>query len=440
MTSSAPRLSGPSGFTVFIHLPGQAEAVPAGLIELLEQGADILQSRFRYGRRYAERRQCLALDPLTLALPGPGVDIERAPPAGRHGPLAEFGVIRDAAPDRWGRRVIENKLKKTGPLPESEYLRHAGSNRSGALDFRAAPDSPASGGALAQLLDLAYLQEAAERIDAGEPLPAQLAGIFEAGSSMGGARPKAVVEADGRQWLAKFGLPGDPFNMPLIEYATLELARACGLNVPALRLEWLGPKRPVMLIERFDREALPEGYARRHFLSALSLLACHEADSPHMGYADISQAIATHSAAACIRNDQRELFARMVFNILVHNNDDHLRNHGFLHDSAVGGLRLSPLYDVLPTPSLAQERHLHLGVGTAGRLASLPNAMSRHGVFALTRPLATEIVHNIAGVVREWKQRFEELGVPSAEIDHVATAFRHPSESGLNEIKSFTAE
>lgn len=420
-----------SEFTVFIHLPGQLEAVPAGRLELLEQGADTLQSRFRYGRRYAERKQCLALDPLTLALPGPGVDTERAPPAGRNGALAEFGVIRDAAPDRWGRRVIENKLRKTGPLPESEYLRHAGGNRTGALDFRAAPDSPTSHGPLAQVLDLAYLQEAAERIDAGEPIPAQLAGIFDAGSSMGGARPKAVVEVDGRQWLAKFALPGDPFCIPLIEYATLELARAAGLQVPALRLEWLGPARPVMLIERFDRAPAPGGYTRRHFLSALTLLACHESDSPHMSYADLSLAIATHGAAAAIRTDQHELFARMVFNVLVHNNDDHLRNHGFLFDPTIGGLRLSPLYDVLPTPSHAQERHLHLGVGTEGRLATLPNAMSRHGIFALTRPQASEIVQRVAGVVREWKQRFEEWGVPGVEIDRVASAFRRSKELGL---------
>ncbi|GAB4062512.1 HipA domain-containing protein [Uliginosibacterium sediminicola] len=420
-------------FAVFIHLPDQLEATPAGLLELLEQAADTVQSHFRYGRRYAERRNRLALDPLSLALPGPGIDVPRTPPTGRHGALKEFGVIRDAAPDRWGRRVIENKLQKSGPLPESEYLRHAGSNRSGALDFRAAPDSPASNSPLAQVLDLAYLQEAAERIDIGDQIPARLAGIFDAGSSMGGARPKAVVEADDRQWLAKFALPNDPFNIPLIEYATLELARAAGLQVPALRLEWLGA-RPVLLIERFDRERLPGGYARRHFLSALTLLACHEADSPHMSYADLSHAIATHGAAAAIRADQHQLFARMVFNILVHNNDDHLRNHGFLFDPSIGGLRLSPLYDVLPTPSLAQERHLHLGVGKQGRLATLPNAMSQHGVFALTRPQASGIMQHIAAVVREWKQRFEELGVPGEEIDRVASAFRHPRELGLEAL------
>ncbi|MBS1209697.1 MAG: hypothetical protein H6R19_2095 [Proteobacteria bacterium] len=424
-----------SEFAVFIHLPGQTEAVPAGLLELLEQGADTQQSRFRYGRRYAERKHCLALDPLTLTLPGPGVDAVRTPPVGRYGPLAEFGVIRDAAPDRWGRRVIENKLRKTGPLPESEYLRHAGSNRTGALDFRVAPDSVAAPGPLAQVLDLAYLQEAAERIDLGEQIPARLTSIFDAGSSMGGARPKAVVEADGRQWLAKFALPTDPFSIPLIEYATLELARSAGLQVPALRLEWLSPTRPVLLIERFDRESVPGGYARRHFLSALTLLACHEADSPHMSYADLSHAIATHGAAAAIRADQHQLFARMVFNILVHNNDDHLRNHGFLFDPAIGGLRLSPLYDVLPTPSLAQERHLHLGVGKQGRLATLPNAMSQHGVFALTRTQASGIVQHIAAVVREWKQRFEELGVPGEQIDRVASAFRHPRELGLEALR-----
>ncbi len=199
-------------FAVFVYLDGQAEAVPAGLLDLLEQNSQVLQSQFGYGRRYVERRQAMELDPLTLALPGAGTGGKREPPMTQGGRLTEFGVFRDAAPDRWGRRVIENKLRRTGPLAESDYLRHAGSNRSGALDFRSAPTVPESTGTLAQILDLAYLQEAVERIDAGEPVPAKLEKIFDAGSSMGGARPKAVVEAHGRQcWRSsRCGPTGSP--------------------------------------------------------------------------------------------------------------------------------------------------------------------------------------------------------------------------------------
>lgn len=423
-----------SEFAVFLYLDGAHEAVPAGLLNLVEDGDKLLQSRFRYGRRYAERRQAIALDPLTLALPGPGEDAEREPPLTTGGRLAEFGVIRDAAPDGWGRRVIENRLRRTGPLPESVYLRHAGSNRTGALDFRDTPTSPATAGALAQVVDLGYLQEAAERIDAGEPIPARLEKIFDAGTSMGGARPKAVVEVDGRQWLAKFSLPSDKWSMPDVERATLLMAAKAGLKVAEVRAADVGQRRRAVLVERFDRHRVGEHYVRHHFLSALTLLARHESESHHASYAEISQAIATHGAASCLKADQAELFGRMVFNILVHNNDDHLRNHGFVFDAAAGGWRLSPLYDVVPATSVAEERFLHLGVGEQGRLATLTNAMTRRGVFGLTRPQAIEHIERISSVVREWKQHFEEVGVSADDIDRIATAFRKPRSLGLEEL------
>lgn len=417
-------------FAVFAYLPDQVDGVPAGLLDLFEKDDELLQSDFRYGRRYVQRKHALALDPFTLALPGGG-DVNREPMASNR---REFGVFRDAAPDRWGRRVIENKLRKAGPLPESEYLRHAGSNRMGALDFRANIDASESVGLLPQIMDLAYLQEAAERIDAGEAVPSQLSQIFDAGVSMGGARPKAVVEVNQRQWIAKFAMPGDPFVVPDIEFATLELARAAGLDVPALQRHHLGKERPVMLIERFDRERQGERYTRRHFMSGLSMLCRHESESPLCSYAQLSEAIARHGVAAHIRQDQRELFGRMVFNILVNNNDDHLRNHGFMLDPFGRGYRLAPLYDVVPCPGLAHERFLHLGVGLEGRLATLVNAMSRHAVFGLTQRDALEDIVRISSIVREWRVYFEAAGVSARDMARVASAFRHPRDLGLEKL------
>ena len=425
-----------AGFVVFIYPEDQIQAMPAGRLTLVEQGSTLLQSTFGYGRQYVQRRNCLALDPLTLALPGPGPEVIREPPQTSAGQLSEFGVFRDAAPDRWGRRVIENKLRRIGPLAESEYLAHAGSNRVGALDFRQDPRDAELPGQLAQLMDLDYLQEAAERIEAGEPVPARLEQIYDAGPSMGGARPKAVIETDGRQWLAKFALPTDPYSIPQVEYATLLLAREAGLNVPPTRLEHIGANRPVMLIERFDRVPQPNGYTRRHFISALTLLARHETESPYTSYAQIAEAIATNGAAKTIKQDQAELFGRMVFNILVHNNDDHLRNHGFIWSGAANGWQLSPLYDVVPAPTIATERNLHLGVGKEGRLATLPNAMSQHGVFGLSRVQAIAIIERIAVVVREWKNTFDAAGVSGQDIDRVASALRNPRDAGLNHIST----
>lgn len=433
MTSSPT--PGLAEFAVFAYLSDTTSAVPAGLLEMAEHGPQVLRSRFRYGRRYAARPNRIALDSLTLALPGVGVEAFREPPVTLHGALTEFGVFRDAAPDRWGRRVIENKLRQTGPLPESVYLREAGANRTGALDFRVRPDSPEPVGGLARSVDLGYLQEAAERIEAGEPVPARLAAIFDAGPSMGGARPKAVVEHGERQWLAKFAQAGDAFCVPRVERATLLMARAAGLDVPQVEIVDVGAGRPAMLIERFDRYRLGGGYGRRHFVSALTLLARHESESSASTYPEIAEAIARHGAAGHVKSDQAELFGRMIFNILVSNTNDHLRNHGFVYDPQVEGWRLSKLYDVVPMPSHAGERFLHLGVGSQGRAATLPNAMSQHGVFGLTRPAALAIVDRVCSVVREWRVHFEQAGVPGEDIDRVATAFRHPREVGGDALK-----
>lgn len=420
-----------SEFTVFIHLPEQLDAVPAGVLEITEDGNQVLRSVFGYGRRYVERRNRLEIDPLTLALSGRAdanfLGLE--PPITNMGKLTEFGAFRDAAPDLWGRRVIENKLNRPGPLPESAYLAHAGSNRMGALDFRDSPTTPAQAGAVAHQIDLGYLLEASEKVLAGEHLPGRLALLFDAGPSMGGARPKAVIVADGREWLAKFRAQDDRFDVPHVEYATLELARAAGLNVPATRLEEVNGRK-VLLVARFDRETMAGGFARRHFLSALTLLARHESESMHASYQEIALAITRYGAPNILSQDLKELFERMVFNILVNNNDDHLRNHGFLWDPIATGWRLSPLYDVVPAPVIAHTRYLHLAVGTEGRLATLANAMSQHGVFKLTHADAKSSVNRIATVVREWKTYFEQLGVQGKDIDTIENAFRHPRDIG----------
>ena len=140
---------------------------------------------------------------------------------------------------------------------------------------------------------------------------------------------------------------------------------------------------------------------------------------------DLSAALASHGVRGQIARDQTELFSRMVFNILVSNNDDHLRNHGFVYEPRLGGWRLSPLYDVLPRPSLATERHLHLDVGPQGRLATLDNALEAHEMFTLSRAKACEFIADIWRIVREWRVYFESFGVPAAQIEKIAPAFRH---------------
>ena len=244
-------------------------------------------------------------------------------------------------------------------------------------------------------------------------------------------------------WLAKFSSRKDSFDIPAIECAALRLAAAAGLNVPPVAVRTLGARR-LMLIRRFDRYWAEPGQPlandadlmatqpgpgraehRLGFVSGLTLLGCDETESRTKAYTDLAQAVRRYCHPGVIRADNAELFKRMVYNILVSNDDDHLRNHGFVWEPRLAGWRLSPLYDVLPRASHATDRFLHLGVGPQGRLATLDNAVESHGMFTLSRAAACEMVAEVWRVVREWRLHFESFGVLGAEIEKIAPAFRH---------------
>lgn len=418
---------------VFIHLPGATEATPAGRLSFVTApSGELLTSTFQYGKNYRRRDDALDVDPIALPLAGE-TDTPREPP----GNLPLFGAIRDALPDAWGRRVIENQLRVPGnSLGDHELLDHVGSDRPGALDVRRSPESAPASGFLPGIVDLQYLVDAAERIEAGEAVPQQLAAYFQGAPSLGGARPKAAVEHNGRHWIAKFPARNDPFDVPTIEHATLELARCCGLDVPTTDLRHLADGRAIMLIERFDRSPVVTGMARRHMVSALTMLGVAEQDSPNQSYADLADVISRHAPRARIQRDRAELFGRMVFNILVSNDDDHLRNHAFIWESVGGGWGLSPLYDVVPRSSLATDRYLHLSVGPKGRVARLDNALQAAPAFGLQRREAADRIEDIYGVVRTWRTVFEDLAVSSTQCDRVANAFRRGDDIGLAAIRA----
>jgi serine/threonine-protein kinase HipA len=416
---------------VFIHPPGQTEAVPAGRLELIAREGELLTSRFQYGQRYRERADALDVDPVSLPLAGE-TEFAREPVNG----LPLFGAIRDAAPDAWGRRVIENRLNRTGPLPEVDYLDHAGSDRSGALDIRTNRDSPPRESTLPASIDLPWLLEAVERIEAGEPVPAQLSHFFQGGPTMGGMRPKAVIHEGGRQYVAKFPSTTDRrFNVPAVEYATLMLARECGLDVPDIQLIRLDGERAAMLIARFDREPVETGFARRHMVSALTMLGVSEPESPNQSYEGIAGVISSRGPAAHVQRDRVELFKRMVFNILVTNNDDHLRNHAFLFDAEGRGWRLSPLYDVVPSPEVGTDRFLNLAAGPQGRAARLDNALAGAGAYGLRRSEAARIIEELVACTRAWRNTFDACGVSERDSDMVANAFRRAGDIGLQEVE-----
>ncbi len=431
---------------VFAHVG--ARWAPCGQLWLNEEGPNTLASGFAYGLNYLRRTDALEVDPVSLSLNQiQEIAGKRLLPAKG---LVFFGGIRDAAPDAWGRRVIEAKLKvPANSLPESQYLLHAGSNRIGALDIREAiDDAPAQGGNGPH--ELEHLMDAAERIEEGLPIPAHLETIFLDGTALGGARPKASVRDEhGVLWLAKFSSSKDRFDIPAIECAALRLAAAAGLVVPPVAVRTIG-QRKVMLIRRFDRYWAEPGQAldaaddllatqpghaktehRLGFVSGLTMVGCDETESPTKAYGDLAQAVRMHCHTNVIRADNAELFRRMVYNIFISNDDDHLRNHGFTWEPRLAGWRLSPLYDVLPRASHATERFLHLGVGPQGRLATLDNALDACATFTLSRATACEFIAGIWSVVRQWRTYFEGFDVPPADIEKIAPAFRH-----LNDIST----
>ncbi|MGN6668803.1 MAG: type II toxin-antitoxin system HipA family toxin [Trinickia sp.] len=430
---------------VFAWLPTRGFS-PAGLLTLSETiGANQqnreLTSGFAYGLGYVARAESIEVDPVSLGLADREAIRGRAlfPVNG----LGEFGGIRDAAPDAWGRRVIEARRKvPANSLPEAEYLLAAGGDRVGALDVRQdikTPDSPSA----SDLQSLEYILQAAEAVDSGMPVPANLEPFLAAGPSAGGARPKASVRDEhGALWLAKFPAQGDVFDVARSEMCTLELARRCGLTVPEVRYIMVG-QRPVMLIRRFDRywalpgmlpdaniamhdsrpgDGLVEG--RLHLVSGLTLVACSKFESRTKGYHDLAAAIRKFVHTDFIATNCEELFARMVFNIFVSNDDDHLRNHAFVRDPRSGGWALSPLYDVVPRPGVAYERQLHLEVGAQGKLATLDNALSYFSAFVPERARAMDIIRRIWTELREWRTCFEASGADGHLLSKLEGAFR----------------
>jgi serine/threonine-protein kinase HipA len=332
--------------------------------------------------------------------------------------------------------VIENRRKAApNTLSESDYLLSAGNNRVGALDIREGFNAEPKY-SMVQIQRLEYLLRAADAIDNGEAVPVGLQDIFQAGSTLGGMRPKAsVVDEEGKQWLAKFPSNRDhSFNVPVIEYATMKLAALCGLVVPELRLQTIGQNRSVLLVERFDRLGRNDQTTRKHFVTALTLLGLHESQTANASYGDLALSLAKYGKPGTVNAQRAELFGRMVFNIFVTNNDDHLRNHGVLWEET--GWKLSPLYDVVPHVEIGTERSLVLSVGEQGRLATVTNAMSKYAQFGLDRNAALEIIDRVWRVVSEWKSRFEESGVSGADIELVAGAFRHIDDVGGKEIAS----
>ncbi len=351
----------------------------------------------------------------------PLVDMEFLPPGRLSADVQRaVGAVDDARPDRWGEKVIRF-VDKPKRLSLMEYLYYAGDDRFGALGVSTSSEAylPRPGGPLPRLEDAQHLSEVVAKIEASDPLTELEARIIAGGGSpLGGAKPKALIEISGESWVIKF-FNNEPVDTPLVEHAAMTLAAKAGITVAQTRLVPLAGFNAVG-IRRFDRE----GSHRIHSISAGTAIRAATAAGaePRMGYPELARILRRvgHARDGVNQRDARELFRRMVFNILIDNTDDHEKNHALLVVNPYGNgrLKLAPAYDVLPTNSGQGYQEFICGIHE--RDSTLANAMSECEAFGLTSPEAAQEVVQVIQVVDGWKAHFAQMGVSSADIAHLA--------------------
>lgn len=327
------------------------------------------------------------------------------------------GAVDDARPDRWGERVIRF-IDKPSRLSLLEYLYFAGDDRFGALGVSTSAEQylPRRLGPLPTLKEADQIHELVRNIQENEPIPPVLRRLISPGATMGGARPKALLEIGGEQWVVKFS-DGEPADTPLIEHATMTLARRAQIRSAATMAVRLTVGHAVA-IRRFDRD----GAARRHCLSAAVAL---RAAGEQFGYPELAQLLRRRGVSAGERyvNDMRELFRRMIFNILMDNTDDHEKNHSLVVSEGLQ-YELAPAYDVLPSGQALGFQQMRVGEQAAD--STIDNALSMSGLFALAKDEAMSETRAVARVVSVWKEHFTGCGVAAADVEQYASQIDRP--------------
>lgn len=387
MTSSEQKKV-PTQAYVWIWLPGATEPVVAG--QLTAQGETLL---FNYGRSYLERQNAISIYSPELPLESGLLPLPNG--------LSMPSSIRDAAPDAWGRRVILNRTfgaigrdLDSKELSELIFLLQSGSDRIGALDFQdsATEYMPRQ----ADNATLEELMESAKRVDTGVPLSADIDAALQHGSAIGGARPKALIEDDNKKFIAKFSASNDLYSVVKAEFIAMRLAARVGIDVAPVKLvEALG--RDVLLIERFDRVKVAQDWQRKSMVSALTLFGLDEMMARYASYEDLAEIIRTRFEEP--KATLRELFARLVFNILCGNIDDHARNHAAFWDGSA--LRLTPAYDICPQARTGREASQAMIIQGNERASRLVHCIEASHHFLLKQKDAIEIIKNQLRIVRE---------------------------------------
>ena len=384
------------------YLGDPAVPVRVGTLRLVMGGRGV---SLQYDPHWLERGFSLSEDM-------PLVDIEHLPPARDEA----VGAVEDARPDRWGERVIRC-LDRPARLSILEYLYFAGDERFGALSVSRSPTryEPHRAGGLPVLGDVRKIHELVRRVMAGEPIPEHERRLLAPGSTMGGARPKALVAIDGEPWVVKFAEFDDPMDSGLVEHAAMTLAAKAGIRVATtMPVEAIGGH--AVAVRRFDREA-----GRRRV--AQSAHVALRAEGSEFGYPELAQLLRRRGPVALGSQHMHELFRRMVFNILIDNTDDHEKNHAMLMDDAQH-LHLSPAFDVLPTAlGLGYQQ---MRVGTDGAASTARNLMSMAASFRLSAADARREARDVAHVCAGWRAHFAQTGVRAADLDLLGRVVDRP--------------
>jgi serine/threonine-protein kinase HipA len=405
--------------TVFVYPYGKTEAVPAGTYYY---DAEARMGYFSYLKEYLTSLPQFvpfAIDPVSLPISTKTFSTQDNE--------ALHGVLRDSIPDYWGRLVLEKLTGRPVEDMDPEFLLlNSDASRVGNLDFRKSPDSAEAAFEPPVVESLDDLVEAAALIEKDSTLSSHLQLLLRHGTSMGGARPKCLIQDGDSLWLAKLPAKDDRWNNARVEMATMQLASFCGITTPEMRIVDT-EKHAILLLKRFDREKTEHGYLRRGYLSAMSVMGVDERDRARHSYVFFADTLRSAFPRDWSRQQGEELFRRLVFNILVRNIDDHARNHGILLPVAPNTkMELSPAFDIVPTPAqpgVSTDFMLAMAVGPHGRIADIDNALAGAAHFGLHRQRAVEMTREIGEKVSNWRAFFENAGVNEEDAEKFTATF-----------------
>lgn len=388
---------------VWIWLPNETTPVVAGKLE--KDGDQLV---FAYGKSYLDRKNAIPIYEPELPLQSGTI----APLNG----LLVPSCIRDGAPDAWGRRVIINRkmgIKGNAAdaveLDELTFLLESGSDRIGALDFQASATEykPRQ----SKNASIEELMNSAERVESGVPLSPELDQAIFHGSSIGGARPKALIEDGHTKYIAKFSGASDTYSVVKAEFIAMRLAQLVGLNVASTKLTKAAHK-DVLLIERFDRIQANSDWHRKSIISALTMLGLDEMMARYASYEELASIIRHRFTDP--KNTLHELFSRLVFNILCGNTDDHARNHAAFWDGKM--LTLTPAYDICPQGRAGGETVQAMRILGENKFSQLKVCRDAAHNFLLSENEAAAIFdHQIETIERYWLEVCDDAEL--SEVD-----------------------